>query len=119
MSDLIDSFNKDREKNDSGTSVINHERSGTVRNLSFVLLDGREIFLSYSYLISCEYIPEESVIVLIYTTHEITLKGNHLAALNESLKSHVPQEIRCFDSRYENLKKEDETFINEIVVRKL
>ena len=32
------------------------------RNICFTLKDGKKVFLSYSYLISCEFVPEEQKI---------------------------------------------------------
>ena len=55
------------------------------RNICFVLLDGKSLFLNYAYLISCEYTTEENKIVLIFTTHTIELKGIRLETLFEGL----------------------------------
>ena len=88
------------------------------RNLCFVQVDGKKLFLNYAYLVSGEYLPEDNIIKLVYTTHEITLKGRNLEGLFESLMVHVPRQIVTIDKRYEGTKGELEIVVTEINVLK-
>lgn len=79
----------------------NYATPSQVRNLCFVQPDGKRLFLNYAYLVSGEYSPDTNTIKLIYTTHEITLKGRNLESLFESLMAHLPRQILAVERRYE------------------
>jgi len=84
----------------------NYATPSQTRNLCFVQPDGRRLFLNYAYLVSGEYSPEANTIKLIYTTHEITLKGRNLEGLFEILMMHVPRQIVMLEKRYESISAE-------------
>lgn len=104
-------FDQLRENDPTGTnpetetSTDHYPQHGNVRNLCFVQLDGRRLFLNYAYLVSGEYIPQESSIILEYTTHKITLKGHNLERLYYQIIDHLPKQIVCEDDRYSSTKK--------------
>ncbi len=89
---------------------------GQTRNLCFVQLDGKRMFLNYAYLISGEYVPEENTITLAYTTHTVMLKGHRLESLYESLMEHQVQRISCTDKRYLATKEDGESVVTEIEI---
>lgn len=109
-----DGQNTDASKPDDTQEIENYSTTGHVRNLCFVQTDGKRLFLNYAYLVSGEYSPEANTIKLVYTTHEITLKGRNLECLFESLMSHVPRQIVAVDKRYEGTKEESEIVVNAI-----
>lgn len=94
----------------------NYPASPHVRNICFVLADGKRIFFSYSYLISGEYNPDESTIQLSFTTHEVTLKGHALENLYLDLLYHLPKQITCSDERYNEVNKGSKYVVNDIVI---
>ena len=103
-------FDKSNENNpDKGDSkpmpgaekdIERYDTVGQVRNICFVELSGKQTFLSYAYLTSAEFLPEDNKIVLFFTSHTITLKGNGMAALYEDLKTYNLKQIKCVDKRY-------------------
>jgi len=112
---------KDGQKNDPSKpndeqEIENYSTTGQVRNLCFVLADGKRLFLNYAYLVSGEYSPEANTIKLVYTTHEITLKGRNLEGLFESLMAHVPRQIMAVEKRYQGMKEDVEIAVFEIII---
>jgi hypothetical protein len=112
-----DGQNTDTSKPDETQEIENYSTTGQVRNLCFVQADGKRLFLNYAYLVSGEYLPEANTINLIYTTHEITLKGRNLEGLFESLMAHVPRQIMAVEKRYDGMKEEKVMMVNEIIIR--
>lgn len=89
---------------------------GHVRNICFVWVDGKRVFLSYAYLISGEYNPEEAAIRLIFTTHSVLLKGNHLESLFYELMAQITRQIVCVDSRYDVLSEDKLPSVHQITL---
>lgn len=94
----------------------NYASPSQVRNLCFVQPDGNRLFLNYAYLVSGEYSPEANTIKLVYTTHEITLKGRNLEDLFESLMRHVPKQIRALEERYSVIFDKNKITVQEIKI---
>ncbi len=92
----------------------NYATPSQTRNLCFVQPDGKRLFLNYAYLVSGEYSPEANTIKLVYTTHEITLKGRNLEGLFESLMAHLPRQIVAHEKRYEGTIGEMVTVVFEL-----
>jgi len=88
------------------------------RNLCIVWEDGKRMFLNYAYLISGEYLPDDSMIVLTFTTHTVTLKGSRLETLFEEFTGHLIKQIGCTDERYNATLDKDEAVVNTIIVSK-
>lgn len=116
----FDRLNKKKsgQKNDTPNHTDDQDSNrystpAQTRNLCFVQADGKKLFLNYAYLVSGEYLPGDNIIKLIYTTHEITLKGRNLEGLFESLMAHVPRQIVVVEKRYERMK-EESNVVNEI-----
>ena len=80
------------------------------RNISFVWADGKRVFLSYSYLVSGEYKPEDCTLTLTFTTQAFVLKGVNLENLFYEVMNHAVRQVICVDERY-NLIGEDEKFV--------
>ena len=106
----------------SESAIIPKEDSytihGNTRNVCFVSLDGNRMFLNYSYLVSGEYVPEDNIIVLGFTSHTLTLKGIHLEPLFYEFMQHLPRQILCVDDRYNVVSEKDSPIVNEIGVKK-
>ena len=92
--------------------------AGHVRNICFVWIDGKRMFLSYAYLISGEYDPEISCIELNFTTHKIVLKGIDLQELFYEIMSQMVRQIICSDSRYNEIDEIQKSIVNEVVITK-
>ncbi|MEP7165211.1 MAG: hypothetical protein ABI741_10980 [Ferruginibacter sp.] len=122
-------FDKSNENNpDKGdnTSMPGAEKDierydtvGQVRNICFVELNGKQTFLSYAYLTSAEFTPEENKIVLFFTSHTITLKGNGLSDLYEDLKTYNLKQIKCVDKRYVETLPKSKASVTEINIKQV
>ena len=111
---------KDNPQNsDTENGIEQFSTPGHVRNLCFVQPDGKRLFLNYAYLVSGEYKPEENIVVLTYTTHEITLKGRSLTDLYNSLMAHMLKQVVAIDKRYEATKETTEPIVFEIAITKV
>lgn len=109
-----------RESEKSGGKAFDetYPEEGHGRSICFVWTDGRRMFLSYSYLVSGEYVPEENSIILTFTTHVFILKGVNLDRLFYNILHQQAKQITCTDARY-NLIGETEKFaVNEIILKK-
>src|ERR1700743_1850013 len=100
-------------------SVKNYAAAGPTRNLCFVQLDGKRMFLNYAYLIAGEFAPEDNIIMLTYTTHIVTLNGRNLESLYESLMSQLPKQIACIDKRYLPTRNETESTVLNIQIEEV
>lgn len=86
-----------------------------VRNVCFVQTSGKILFLNYGYLVSGEYVPDESTITLQFTSHTITLKGTKLETLYQEFFSHIPRYVTATEERYNEV--ENGSYqINEIQI---
>jgi hypothetical protein len=90
--------------------------SGSVRNVCFVFLDGKRLFLNYAYLVSGEYNPEENMILLAFTTHAVALKGIRLETLYNQFIQQLNKIVACVDERYNDLQGETSSVVNHIVI---
>jgi hypothetical protein len=109
------------EMRESDPSQINEvpasfEAPSQIRNLCFVLLEGKMKFLNYAYLVSGEYDANESIITLSFTSEKILVKGSNLEPLFIELIDHKPKKISCNDPRYEELSELNMPFISEIIL---
>lgn len=88
-----------------------------IRNVCFTHLDGSRIFLNYNYLVSVEYNPDPSLILLSFTTHIITISGVNLEKLFDELMFHSVKNIGTRDQRYNHLAGAEATIVNGIEVK--
>lgn len=102
-------------ENNPAKQQLTYAGESNVRNVCFVQKDGKMTFLNYGYLVSGDYLPDESAIVLHFTSHSITLKGTKLETLYQDFFSHVPRYIVCTDERYNEVEK-SAFFINDIQI---
>jgi hypothetical protein len=98
------------------TSQDKYPASIYARDVCFVLADGKMLAISYNYLVSKECSVEGNQIVLLFTTHTVTLKGSKLKSLMSELMSQIPRFIRCENERYAELKESDDAVVTEIIV---
>lgn len=98
-----------------GIETLQYKTISSNRRLCFVQADGKRKALSYGYLSTLDYDPEESMITLEYTTrHKVTIKGANLDDLFEEIMHEIARVIICTDKRYEETDKEGEVSITEI-----
>lgn len=123
---LTDKFDRNRKK---GSGKIaqdnmvedgegeNFAKAGTMRNISFVMLDGSREFFSYADLSRCSYNPEQSQIILNFRGFAIvTIKGINLESLYNQFQGQLPRQIICEDKRYKDSGVENKIYVTEIVV---
>lgn len=115
--------NPDKEDNKpmpgAEKDIERYDTVGQVRNICFVELSGKQTFLSYAYLTSAEFSPEDNKIVLYFTSHTVTLKGNGLADLYEDLKTYNLKQIKCVDKRYVETLPEAKASVTEINIKQV
>ncbi|MES2652987.1 MAG: hypothetical protein V4663_14690 [Bacteroidota bacterium] len=97
-------------------SYSSYESPSQVRNLCFTWADGKMKFLNYSYLVSGDFLIDESKIVLTFTSSIITLVGINLDKLYPELMFHIPRNIVCIETRYNETINEAPFIVNEIQV---
>lgn len=73
------------------------------RNLVFEWADGRQLFLNYAYLISCELAKENDRLTLTFTNCTISIEGVKLQTLFAQLQSHILRVIAEDNVRYRSL----------------
>lgn len=109
--------NKNQEGDSARSEDIErYESEAQTRALTLIDTSGNHYFLNYSYLVSGEYKPNESVITLFFTSHTVTIKGTNLESLFEELLSNAIKKIACTDKRYASTKAEGEVFVSEMSV---
>ncbi len=85
------------------------------RYVRFILSDGVQRSLNYSYLVTCEYRPDAGRITMEFTTHVVTLIGIFLEPLHIDILFHLPKVIGCTDARYNELS-EARPVVNQIMI---
>lgn len=106
---------KQSDTDDNGIAKFDKDYSG-VRNVCFVLLDGKHIFVNYSYLVAGEFLPEENKITLHFTTHVITVSGRNLEYLYQDLILHLPKIIIATDERYSGISNGNSPIVTGITI---
>lgn len=91
--------------------------AGHVRNVCFQGLDGKSVFLNYSYLVSGEFDPAQSVITLSFTTHRVIIRGIRLQGLYDALMNQIARIIACIEDRYNEVEDRQATIVNSIEVQ--
>lgn len=107
---------KQNDTGDNGIAKFDKDYTG-VKNLCFVSLDGKHIFVNYSYLVAGEFFPEENKIVLHFTTHVISLQGQNLENLYQDLMLHLPKIIIATNKRYSRISQSNNPVVTEIEVK--
>lgn len=113
----FDFLNDKQDANqDPEPSIEYYKDGGAGRAIGFVLDKRKQLFLSYSYLISGEFDPEAQTIILTFTTHIITLTGIRLEPLYADLMAQTPRLLIMNDARYNDLHNDLAPIINGITV---
>ncbi|MBU7569085.1 MAG: hypothetical protein KAF41_00385 [Flavobacterium sp.] len=100
----------------STNGITNFEENYSgVKNVCFVLLDGKHIFLNYNYLVAGEFFPEENKIMLHFTSHKVTIQGYNLEKLYHDLMQHTLKMIVAINERYREGLKENFSVVVEII----
>lgn len=81
-------------------SVEFYDTAGHARNICFVQVDGEAEFLNYSYLVSCKFLPNESMIKLVFTTCSVEIRGQNLRELFKGIFNQTIQSIAVIEERY-------------------
>ncbi|HVW96853.1 MAG TPA: hypothetical protein VHA56_12860 [Mucilaginibacter sp.] len=112
----FDSFDRPHQNNGAESNNIpdEYKMSSSVRNLCLIWPDGRKKFFNYAYLVSAEYVPEDGLIQIAFTSATLTIKGIKLDILYDKLLFHIPVKIVCQDERY-NQVATDDYCVNEIL----
>lgn len=116
--DQMKAGNPAGDENTSHDGEDRYVRESNVRNVCFILPDKKQIALSYSYLVSQEYLPEENAITLFFTSHTIILTGIHLQGLFDEFLQQMPKYIMSADERYNAIEENEKPIVNKISVSK-
>ena len=108
----------DPTQRESAVSSIKnqYESNSNVRNICFIWPDNSKRFINYAYLISGEYLPEDSTIILTFTSHVVQIKGSHLESLFDDFQTHLPRNVVCLGERYQHLADDSNPSIKEITI---
>jgi len=68
--------------------------------------------------VSGEYLPEDSTIILYFTSHTITLKGTKLDTLFVQLIEQKPKTINAEYERFEEISDQQYYFVNSIEIER-
>jgi hypothetical protein len=98
------------------TGIERHDHAAHDRKLCFILVDGSSLRLNYAYLIWEEFYPEENRIILSFTSHTVTLTGQHLSKLYEDLMQNMPRIVPCMAARYNPAAESDGPIVNDIKI---
>ena len=119
----FDALRKDDSPHSTGGGSQTHEiknenypSAGNARNICFALKSGEKLFLNYAYLVSCKLLAEQNKIELIFTTHQIDLKGKRLEKLFENLFYSSVLSLAEKDERYCEIESETESQVHEISI---
>lgn len=97
-------------------NIEKYRKASRVRNICFVQPNGRSLFLNYSYMISGEFLPDESAVNMVFTTHDIVLRGFNLKDFFENLMMHLPRKIVAINPRYSSMTDKEGPIIAEIII---
>lgn len=104
--------------NDSENDELHYQDAGNARNICFVISPNRKLrSFNYAYLVSLEYDPQASAIIIEFTTHTITIKGYSLLDLYFELFDQRNRILDYVDTRYQSLEDGERT-ITEIILTK-
>lgn len=106
------------KENDPVKKDENYQSGSNVRNVCFAQADGKMLFLNYGYLIACEYLPDESSIILNFTSHTIRLRGTKLELLFQEFFNHVPKIVSCIEDRYNLLVESNVALVTEMKIER-
>ena len=100
-----------------GDSAKDYPKGGTIRYVSFVMLDRKREFFCYADLVRCAFDPEKNEIVLTFRgAASVTLKGQNMLLLYEQFQNQIPRQVICVDKRYRELNPENEVYVFEIIL---
>jgi hypothetical protein len=96
------------QENDVGKDFRNPEVSqhriyddeGHIRNISFILPEGKRIFLNYAYLISGECSSDDETLTLRFTSGSVVLQGFRLSKFYNEIFLQKTLEVGIIDKRY-------------------
>ncbi|MDQ7959858.1 hypothetical protein [Flavobacterium lindanitolerans] len=115
LTDYLSSDPTKKTEADNNNGITNFEENYSgVKNLCFVQLDDKCIFLNYNYLVAGEFFPEDNKIVLHFTTHVITLNGQNLESLYQDIFHHLAKIIKASNDRYASIARTNCPIVNGI-----
>lgn len=114
---------KEKSNNESliseETRIERHGSPGHSRKLLLINIDGIKSFFNYSFLTFASFNPSENVIILLFTTHEVSLKGSRLDVLFEEFLSETVKLVTAIDTRYSGVDAGNDAIVNEINIQKI
>ncbi len=87
-----------------------------VRNLTLIFDSGKNVTLYYQYLMMGEFNPEQSEIILRFTTCSVLLKGVNLQILYSAIMYHDVRTVTQISSRHLELYNEKNPVVTEIEI---
>jgi hypothetical protein len=96
-------------------SAKDYPKGGTIRYVSFVMLDGKREFFCYSDLVRCAFDPEKNEINLTFRgAASVTLKGQNMLLLYEQFQNQIPRQVICVDKRYISLNSGKDVHVTKV-----
>lgn len=115
---LTEKFDRKREAQANqqyGDSAKDYPKGGTIRYVSFVMLNGKREFFCYSDLVRCVFDPEKNEISLTFRgAASVVLKGQNMLLLYEQFQNQIPRQVICIDKRYISLNLGKDVHVTEI-----
>src|SRR4051812_19173038 len=103
---------------ESSVNTQLYPNAGYNRLVAFVLPSGDCESFNYAYLVSLKNRTQDGMILAIFTTDTVTIKGYNLQNLYFELFDSRNRIVKCVDERYKALEETDESIVTEITIKK-
>jgi hypothetical protein len=114
---LVEMFDKNMDEETSGQHKDDAYRTLTnTRNVCFIPRQGNAVFLNYAFLVSGEYDGDNSAIILLFTTHTVTIKGHNLGTTFWAFMEHIPRKLTVSEDRYRDIATDSDFEISDITI---
>jgi len=97
-------------------SVELYDTPGHARNICFVHANGEAEFLNYAYLVSCKFVPNDSLIRMVFTTCSVEIKGQNLRDLFKGIFNQTVQSVSVIEERYVEMKEKCDVAVTKIIL---
>lgn len=103
-------------KSDTAGDDRMYANVGYARNVGFMLPNGDDEALNYSYLVRIKHVRSESAIYMVFTSCTVKIEGYNLRPLFLELFDHRNRFIECTDDRYKELTTTTDAVVTRVTV---